>query len=176
MVDGGGHLHLVGVEGDPMRRVFVAMLLPGLLLAGCGDDGGEGEGQQSARSSDVQRFCELIEQYNKGNGFVAPPKDTPPDQQTAALTQAMRDYLSLPEIQAILDELGEIAPAEVDDAVDVMRDKAARLVETGENTFEQPDGIAANEQIKAYTETACAPEGSPAPSPTDSGPGAGEQG
>ena len=137
-----------------MKRVLAGLALSALLLAGCGDNEAE---------ANVRRFCELIEQYNKGNGFQAPPEDTPEDQRDAAMTKAMRDYLSLPEIKAILDELGEVAPPEVDTEVDTMREAADKLVATGENTFTDAGPVAANDKIKAYTDTACAPEESETP-------------
>ena len=145
-----------------MKRVIAGIALAGLLAAGCGND----EAQ-----ADVRRFCELVEQYNKGNGFVAPPEDTPADQQEAALTQALRDYLALPEIQAILDELAQVAPPEVDAQVDTMRATANELVASGENRFDQPEPVAANDAIKAYTETACAPDDEAAPADGDAADG-----
>lgn len=135
-----------------MKRVCAGLTLAALLLAGCGNDQAE---------ADVRRFCELIEQYNKGTGFVAPPPETPEDQQEAALTKSMRDYLELPEIKAILEELGEVAPPEVDEEVDTMRAAADELVATGENTFTEPGAVEANDAIKAYTDSACAPEEAP---------------
>ena len=153
----GGHSFGYGVEGNAMKRVWAGLALTALLLAGCGNNEAE---------ANVQRFCELIEQYNKGTGFQAPPDDTPEDQRDAALTKAMRDYLSLPEIKAILEELGEVAPPEVDAEVDTMRKAADELVATGESTFTETEAVEANDKIKSYTDTACAPE-SEAPAEDD---------
>ena len=153
-----------------MKRVLAGLALSALLLAACGDNEAE---------ANVRRFCELIEQYNKGTGFVAPPPETPEDQQEAALTKAMRDYLSLPEIKAILDELGEVAPPEVDAEVETMRAAADELVASGNNTFTEPGAVEANDKIKAYTDTACAPEsetpeGEGAPAEGEGAPAEGE--
>jgi hypothetical protein len=128
-----------------MRRLLGGLTAAALLLTGCG--GGD-EAQ-----ADVRRFCELIEQYNKGTGFEQPQEQTP-----EALTAALRDYLALPEIEATLDELREVAPEEVRADVVVMTDVADELVETGKSRFEEEEATKANENIVAYTTEECAPE------------------
>jgi hypothetical protein len=134
-----------------MRRVLGGLTAAVLLLSGCGGD----EAQ-----ADVRRFCELIEQYNKGTGFEQPEEQTP-----EALTKALRDYLTLPEIQATLDELRDVAPEQVRADVVVMTDVADELRETGKSRFEEEDATKANEAIVAFTTEECAPKdgGSDAP-------------
>lgn len=133
-----------------MKRVLSGAAIVMLLLTGCGND----EAQ-----ADVRRFCELVEQYNKGTGFVAPAEDLPEDERVAATMAALKDYLSLPEIQAILDELGQVAPDEVSEAVTTMRNVANDLVENDTNRFEDAEAGEANQAIVSYTTTNCAPEG-----------------
>jgi len=132
-----------------MKRVLSGAAIVMLLLTGCGND----EAQ-----ADVQRFCELVEQYNKGTGFVAPAEDLPEEERAAATMAALKDYLSLPEIQAILDELGQVAPDEVRDAVTTMRNVASDLVENDVNRFEDTEAAEANQAIVTYTTASCAPE------------------
>lgn len=145
-----------------MRRVLGGLTAAVLLLAGCG--GGEAQ-------ADVKRFCELIEQYNKGTGFKQPEEQTP-----EALTKALRDYLTLPEIQATLEELREVAPEQVRADVVVMTGVADELRETGKSRFEEEEATKANEAIVAFTTKECAPKdgGSDAPAEDAAGEGAGE--
>lgn len=140
-----------------MRRVLGVLTAATLLLSGCG--GGD-EAQ-----ADVRRFCELIEQYNKGTGFEQPEDQTP-----EALTKALRDYLTLPEIQATLDELRDVAPEEVRADVITMTDVADELVETGKSRFEEEEATKANENIVAYTTEQCAPKDGGSGAPAEDAP------
>jgi len=146
-----------------MRRVLGGLTAAVLLLAGCG--GGD-EAQ-----ADVRRFCELIEQYNKGTGFEQPEEQTP-----EALTKALRDYLTLPEIQATLEELRDVAPEQVRADVVTMTDVADELRETGKSRFEEEEATKANKAIVAFTTEECAPKdgGSDAPAGGAEGEAAGE--
>jgi hypothetical protein len=116
------------------RRPLVAGLVAGVLLvAGCGDDGG-----------DEETFCAKVREFNEGT-------------QSADLNIAADEELA--ELEALLDEIQDAAPAEIEDDVDARfayLDDLFAAVRDGTQPEEPPENTEEERiRIDAYTQETC---------------------
>jgi uncharacterized cupredoxin-like copper-binding protein len=106
-----------------IRSTFALCLVPGLALAGCGDDGSD-----TASATEGQAFCDA---------YLAVATDQGPDVDWENATdqeigEAMGAYATAFEPK--LDALVNAAPAEVADAVDTYTGTYQEILETGDDS------------------------------------------
>jgi hypothetical protein len=121
-------------------RVLPASLAALLVtaLAAC-DAGGAGDADLA---SDDGAVCSLVERLDRTGEAVAQADVNDPGGFDAALADAVEEY------RAVLDELRDVAPDELQDDIDTL-DAAVQQYRFG-------DGVDARAALDAYAQTSCA--------------------
>jgi hypothetical protein len=129
-----------------LLRSTVFMTLAAIVVGGCGQ-----EIDDVAAGGDLERYCRLVQELDTASreAYAAFEEAGSVTEQDAA--QAGRDFL---DVHAdLIDDLGDAAPIEIRDDVQLMYDAAAQNLELGTKI---PDDMrAAGERIDAFHDARC---------------------
>jgi hypothetical protein len=98
-----------------VRWLAVAALLL-LAVAGCGGD--DGNGGETTAAADLDRYCELTQQLDQAGTEAFRELEQDPEATREDFEQAEADFVR--EHDAELDEIVEVAPAEIQDEIQVV--------------------------------------------------------
>jgi len=134
-----------GARTRLIRSTLALSLVPGLALAGCGDDDGE-----TASAPEGQAFCDA---------YLAVATDQGPDVDWESATdeeigEAMAAYATVFEPK--LDALTQAAPTEVADAVHTYTGTYEEILETGDDSAFDADHLDAEKAIVDAAIESCA--------------------
>ena len=105
-----------------MRRVAASLVVAGLVLIGCGDDGEKSAG-------DVERYCELVQQIEVEFSALDIGEDATPQDIARLRLEFIRAH------QDDFDELRDVVPDEIREDVEALRQAVQQLAEGGDTSL-----------------------------------------
>ena len=134
-----------------MKNGFTIVIVAAVALVGfgCGDDDGD-EGAPDATAS-VERYCELTRELDRAGGEMFEELEKDPDASPKDFRAAERQLVE--ESEESLDELQEVAPAEIkDDVTSLVQALSARA---GLDAKVPPDAEAAETRVTKFEKQNC---------------------